>query len=95
MNKSSPLTSVNIWVGILGDYAVGPYILPDHLTGTTYRIFFEQVLPSLLQVVPLPIQRNMWFMRVELQHTFPLLECYISRTMDSDVADLCHRTSAP
>ncbi|GBM48764.1 hypothetical protein AVEN_24952-1 [Araneus ventricosus] len=62
MNKSSPLTSVNIWAGTLGHNLVLPYILPDRLTFATYGIFLEQVLPSLLQVVPLPIQRNMWFM---------------------------------
>ncbi|GBM45707.1 hypothetical protein AVEN_14150-1 [Araneus ventricosus] len=62
MNKSSPLTSVNIWAGVLDDYVVGPYIFPERLTSATYRIFFKQVLPSLLQAVPLPIQRNIWFM---------------------------------
>ncbi|GBN79146.1 hypothetical protein AVEN_272646-1 [Araneus ventricosus] len=61
MNKSSPLKSVNIWAGILGDYVVSPYIFPDRLTGATYRIFLEQGLSSLLQAVPLPIQRAMWF----------------------------------
>ncbi|GBM18583.1 hypothetical protein AVEN_47965-1 [Araneus ventricosus] len=54
--------SLNIWASILCDYVVGPYILPDRLTGATYRIFLEQVLHSLLQAVPLPIQRDMWFM---------------------------------
>ncbi|GBN88492.1 hypothetical protein AVEN_94996-1 [Araneus ventricosus] len=60
MKKASPLTSLNIWARILGDYVVGPYILPDRLTGATYRIFFENVLPSVLQAVPLPIQRDKW-----------------------------------
>ncbi|GBO36635.1 hypothetical protein AVEN_82568-1 [Araneus ventricosus] len=55
--------SVNIWAGILGDYVVGPYILPDRLTSATYRIFLQQVLPSLLQAVPLMVSPpNMWFM---------------------------------
>lgn len=54
--------TVNIWTGILGDYLVGPYILPDRLSGATYRIFLEHVLPRLLQAVPLPIQSDMWFM---------------------------------
>ncbi|GFW23138.1 uncharacterized protein TNCV_3802381 [Trichonephila clavipes] len=53
---------VNVWAGILGDYLIGPYILPDRLTDATYRIFLEQVLPSLLLAVPLPIQRDMSFM---------------------------------
>ncbi|GFX86351.1 uncharacterized protein TNCV_2562331 [Trichonephila clavipes] len=29
---------VNVWAGILGDHLIGPYILPDRLTGPRYRI---------------------------------------------------------
>ncbi|GFV69858.1 uncharacterized protein TNCV_2631601 [Trichonephila clavipes] len=32
----------------LGDHLIGPYILPDRLTGPRYLIFLEQVLPELL-----------------------------------------------
>ncbi|GFX58470.1 DUF4817 domain-containing protein [Trichonephila clavipes] len=39
---------VNVWAGILGDHLIGPYILPDRLTGPRYLIFLEQVLPELL-----------------------------------------------
>ncbi|GFT14987.1 uncharacterized protein TNCV_4315751 [Trichonephila clavipes] len=31
-----------------GDHLIGPYILPDRLTGPRYLIFLEQVLPELL-----------------------------------------------
>ncbi|GFU13390.1 uncharacterized protein TNCV_698201 [Trichonephila clavipes] len=34
---------VNVWAGILGDHLIGPYILPDRLTGPRYLIFLEQV----------------------------------------------------
>ncbi|GBN55522.1 hypothetical protein AVEN_39201-1 [Araneus ventricosus] len=61
MNKSSPLTPVNILAGILGDCVGRPYIFPGRLTGATYRIFLQQVPLNLLQAVPLLIQRNMWF----------------------------------
>ncbi|GFV13343.1 uncharacterized protein TNCV_4392871 [Trichonephila clavipes] len=37
---------VNVWAGILGDHLIGPYILPDRLTGPRYLIFLEQVLQS-------------------------------------------------
>ncbi|GFX18471.1 uncharacterized protein TNCV_3370441 [Trichonephila clavipes] len=36
---------VNVWAGILGDYLIGPYILPDRLTGTRYTI------PSFARVI--------------------------------------------
>ncbi|GFY02428.1 DUF4817 domain-containing protein [Trichonephila clavipes] len=39
---------VNVWASILGDHLLGPYILPDRLTGPRYLIFLEQVLPELL-----------------------------------------------
>ena len=47
--------SMNVYSGILYDYLVGPYVLPDHLTSATYHMFLEQVLRNLLEAVPLPI----------------------------------------
>ncbi|GFV40663.1 uncharacterized protein TNCV_2268341 [Trichonephila clavipes] len=54
---------VNVWAGILGDYLIGPYILPDRLTGPRYLIFLEQVLPELLDSahVTAAIRTSMWF----------------------------------
>ncbi|GFW72935.1 DUF4817 domain-containing protein [Trichonephila clavipes] len=37
---------VNVWASILGDHLIGPYILPDRLTGPLYLIFLEQVCQS-------------------------------------------------
>ncbi|GFU99992.1 DUF4817 domain-containing protein [Trichonephila clavipes] len=31
-----------------GDHLIGPYILPDRLTGPRYLIFLEQVLPGII-----------------------------------------------
>lgn len=53
--------SVNVWVGMVGGYVVGPYILPDRLTGQNYLIFLEEVLPELLEDVPLAVRHRMWF----------------------------------
>ncbi|GFU72298.1 hypothetical protein TNCV_1136271 [Trichonephila clavipes] len=39
---------VNVWAVILGDHLIGPYILPDRLTGPRYLIFLEQVLPEII-----------------------------------------------
>ncbi|GFW28006.1 transposase-like protein [Trichonephila clavipes] len=35
---------VNVWAGILGDHLIGPYILPDRLTGPRYLISFARVI---------------------------------------------------
>ncbi|GFW50947.1 uncharacterized protein TNCV_3592291 [Trichonephila clavipes] len=42
---------------------MGPYILPDHLTGPRYLIFLEQVLPELLDSahVTAATGTSMWF----------------------------------
>lgn len=53
--------SVNVWAGIVGDVLIGPYLLPPRLDGTTYLAFLQQVLPDLLDDVPLAIVRQMWF----------------------------------
>ncbi|GFY35034.1 uncharacterized protein TNCV_5044091 [Trichonephila clavipes] len=46
-----------------GDHLIGPYILPDRLTGPRYLIFLEQVLPELLDSahVTAATRTSMWF----------------------------------
>lgn len=53
--------SINVWAGIVNDFFIGPYLLPTRLNGESYGIFLEQVLPELLQDVPIVIRNRMWF----------------------------------
>ncbi|GBO13740.1 hypothetical protein AVEN_186581-1 [Araneus ventricosus] len=55
--------SVNVWDGIVGDHLVGPYLLPECLTGANYRIFLQQVLPQLLDDahVSATMRSSTWF----------------------------------
>ncbi|EFN63884.1 hypothetical protein EAG_08086, partial [Camponotus floridanus] len=39
--------SLNVWIGIVGDWLIGPIFLPERLTGTVYRNFLEESLPEL------------------------------------------------
>ena len=52
---------VNIWGGILGDYLLGPVIIPDSLNGAAYLEFLHNTLPLLMEKIPLAIRREMWF----------------------------------
>ena len=53
--------SVNVWAGIVGDNLIGPYLMPSPLTGAVYREFLQEVLPQLLENIPLNIRRRIWF----------------------------------
>lgn len=53
--------SVNVWVGILGNYLIGPYILPNRLNSPIYHAFLRDILPELMEDIPLEVRRNMWF----------------------------------
>lgn len=53
--------SLNVWVGIVGDY-IGPYFLPPRLNGQEYRHFLEFLLSELLENVPLEERGAMWLM---------------------------------
>jgi hypothetical protein len=53
--------SVNVWAGIVSNNLIGPYLMPSPLTGPVYRTFLEDVLPGLLEDVPLDIRRIMWY----------------------------------
>ena len=47
--------------GILGDYLLGPVIIPNRLNGAAYREFIQNTLPLLMEEITLPIRREMWF----------------------------------
>jgi hypothetical protein len=50
-----------VWAGIIGNCVVGPYLLLDRPSGPAYCVFLQEVLPVLLEDVPLPFRRDMWF----------------------------------
>lgn len=54
--------SVNVWIGIVGDYLIGPHFLPLRLNGESYLYFLQEVLPQLLEDVPIQLRRRSWFM---------------------------------
>lgn len=53
---------INVWVGIIGEFIVGPLRLPDRLNGDSYLRFLQQNLPELLEDLPLNLRRNTFFM---------------------------------
>lgn len=55
--------SVNVWAAIVNGILVGPYVLPDRLTGERYLQFLQDNLPGLLEDVPLHIRQNMWLLQ--------------------------------
>lgn len=54
--------SINMWAGIIGHTLIGPYELPRQLRGDSYLNFLENVLPGLLEELPLNIRQDMWFL---------------------------------
>ena len=57
------LISINVWAEIIGDRLLGPVVLPQRLNRETYLAFLQNILPPLMENVPLTIQQTMW-----LQH---------------------------
>jgi hypothetical protein len=53
--------SVNVWAGIIADRLIGPYMLPPRLTGNIYLTFLQEVLPDLLDDVPLAVMQRIMF----------------------------------
>ncbi|CAK9801721.1 hypothetical protein ANTQUA_LOCUS2981, partial [Anthophora quadrimaculata] len=50
--------SVNVWAGVIGKILIGPYYLPDNLNGDNYLVFLKNVMPDILDEMPLNV-RNM------------------------------------
>jgi len=53
---------INVWAGIIGNFLIGPVILPDRLSGASYLNFLENSLPELLEDLPLVLRGEMWFL---------------------------------
>lgn len=53
--------NVNVWCGIIGDKLIGPHFIHGHLNGEKYQQLLEDVLPTLLEDVPLDVRQTMWF----------------------------------
>jgi hypothetical protein len=50
--------SINMWADIIGNCVVGPYLLLDHLNGPAYCVFLQEVLPVLLENMPLAVRHD-------------------------------------
>ncbi|KAJ8892742.1 hypothetical protein PR048_005323 [Dryococelus australis] len=51
--------SVHIWVDIVCDHLIGPYLMPQRLTGHNYCKFLPFTLPDFLEDVPHVVQKRM------------------------------------
>jgi hypothetical protein len=49
-----------IWARIIDEYAIALHVIQDCLGGVHYAYFHEEVLPPLLEYVPLPLHESMW-----------------------------------
>lgn len=54
--------SLNVWLGLLKNYLIGPFFLPTPLNAQNYRHFLHEELPTLLEEVPLQLRRQAYFM---------------------------------
>ena len=52
--------SVNCWSGIVGGHVIGPYFFEGRLTGQVNANSLQNVLPQLMEGVPLHVHMNMW-----------------------------------
>lgn len=50
--------NISVWAGVVAD----PHVWPQRLRGNSYRYFFENDLPTLLEDPPLTITAHMWCM---------------------------------
>ena len=53
-----------MWPGIVDSYLIGSYLMPSPLSGgEIYETVRREVLPEMVQDVPLGIRLRMWFQR--------------------------------
>jgi hypothetical protein len=44
----------------MDDYLISPYLIPLQFTGDVYLTFIQEILPELLEMVPLEVRRELW-----------------------------------
>ena len=80
--------NVNVWVGIIGNNLVVPYLLSMRLTGVLFEIFLRQVLPKLLDDACAFVYSTSNVVTAERRSDAYLMECaiisrpYFSKRMD-------------
>lgn len=48
-SRSQKKFSINVWCGEFNGHLIGPYVLPNRLTGEIYLDFIQNILPVLLE----------------------------------------------
>ncbi|GFX39216.1 uncharacterized protein TNCV_3859411 [Trichonephila clavipes] len=77
--------SLNVWAGILGDHLLGPYLLPEWLSGQSNLVFLNEVLTEFLDDLPLAATQGLWF-----QHDASLVHFCAPVRDWLDIAYPCH-----
>ncbi|EFA11627.1 hypothetical protein TcasGA2_TC000005 [Tribolium castaneum] len=62
INQKQPF-SLNVWTGMFQNSLVGPFFLPNLLTGNDYLIFLVTELEDFFDGLPLQQRFNMWYMQ--------------------------------
>ena len=52
---------VNVWGGIQGNTLIGPFIFEDKMRRSTYLTFVVDMVPPILDDVPLQLRRHQWY----------------------------------
>ncbi|EZA49255.1 hypothetical protein X777_12464 [Ooceraea biroi] len=69
LDPTTTLFVSQLYNGIVGDVLVGPYLIPAQLTAQAYHVHLQDVLPELLETVPLAIRVDMWFLMFHTKYT--------------------------
>jgi len=75
--------SVNVWCGIVNDQIIGPYFIDGTLNSHVYKQFLEQILPQLLENIPLNIRQSMWYQQDGCPaHSARTITIFLDRTFE-------------
>jgi len=71
---------MDVWASIFGDHLIGPYILPNRITGQVYNLnFLENDLFEFLRDIRLQHRQRIWFMDDGTStHFFINVRCHLT-----------------
>ena len=74
--------TAKVWAYLVNDCLIGQSLLPFHIATEKYRNYLKQVLPGLLDDVPVNMKHNIWFEYDGAQSHFEqVVRMYLNRSL--------------
>ena len=82
-NRYQTVWGTNVWCGLIGGKLLGPYFYEENLTARRYLAFLTNVLPLMLENLPLATRQTLYFQQDGAPaHNAHIVRDYLNRVYE-------------